>query len=139
MRKFVDKDQLRLACKRCVEVEFGQLAAAVFIQRQRDGIQPLYQRKRLLAAMCLDNPDDRIDPFLTATVPSLQHGIGLPHTSRCAEENLQPATLLFLFVTLDLVEQLVGIGPVHQLAGFSSSSARFRFSTFTRASPRMPN
>src|ERR1700722_8335890 len=115
------------------------MTLTMLMTRERNSFKPIDERQRLLAAMGLDNAHHRVDAFLPPPMSGLQHGIRLPDPSRSTEEDFQPAALLLLLVALDLVEQFVWVRAIHQLAGFNSSSARFSFSTFTRASPRMPN
>ena len=139
VREFVDEDQLRLASKRRVDIELSQLAIAIFDMRRRQHVETVEHRQRFLAPVRLDDPRHDVDAFFPPPARGLQHRERLADPSRCTEENLQPAALALLFVALDLFEQFVGIGAVHHCMGFSSSSARLSFSTFTRASPNMPN
>ena len=58
-------------------------------------------------------PTTTSTPSLLASMPCLQHGVGLADTSRRTEEDLELATLQAFFVALNLVEQFVGVRAVH--------------------------
>ena len=113
MREFVDQNQLRLAGERGVEIELAELAAAVLDLRERQHVEPFEQRRGFAAAMRFGDADHHVRAFIVTAARGLQHRIGLADAGRCAEKNLQPASLTFFFVALQLVEQLIGIGAVH--------------------------
>jgi hypothetical protein len=113
MREFVDENQLRLAGERGIEIEFSELAAAVFDMRERQNLEPFKQRRGLATAMRFGDADQHIHAFVAAPLCGLQHRVRFAHTRRRTEEYLQLAALAFFFVALQLVEQLVWIGSVH--------------------------
>ncbi|MDR8759380.1 hypothetical protein FEP90_01054 [Burkholderia multivorans] len=113
MRELVDEDQLRRACERGVEIEFGQRAAAIVDARERQHVEAVEQRGGFAAAVRLDDADHDVDAVLPALARGLQHRVGLADAGRRAEEDLEPAAPLLFLVALQLVEQLIGIGAVH--------------------------
>ncbi len=113
MREFVDEDQLRLAGERGVEIELAELAAAILDLRERQHVEAFEQRRGFTAAMRFGNADHHVRAFVVTAARGLQHCIGFADARRRAEKNLQPASLTFFFVALQLVEQLIGIGAVH--------------------------
>ena len=92
--ELVDDDQLGLAGKRRVDVEFLERAPVVFDPAPGQNFEPFDERARLGAAMRLDEPDDDVDAFISQAPRVLQHGVGLANAGRSAEKNLQPARIL---------------------------------------------
>ena len=63
--ELVDDDQLGLARKRRVQIEFIEGAAVIFDLAPRKDFEPFDERARFGAAMRLDEPDDDIDAFIS--------------------------------------------------------------------------
>ena len=66
------------------------------ILRRGTDLQPLDQRRRLLAAVRLDEPDHDVDAALLERVRLFQHAVGLADARREADVQLQPAALALL-------------------------------------------
>jgi hypothetical protein len=87
---FFDQDKLRPALPDRVEVHFLEPASFfVFDSLARDDFEAVEQRLRLLAAVRLDDPHDKVDT-LTALGPcGPQHLVCLANARRSAKKNLQ--------------------------------------------------
>src|SRR5262249_13915678 len=94
----------------------------------------------------LDHADHDVDAFRAPLVRGLEHGVGLAHAGRGADEDLEAATLLLC----RRLEQCLGrraARVLREAAGHARasyfvpavSSARLSASTFTTGSPRMPS
>jgi len=76
-----------------------------------EDLEPLEERLGLRAAVRLDVADDHVDAVRALLARRLEHGVGLAHARRGAEEHLELAALLTRLLLLDPGEQGVGVGP----------------------------
>ena len=108
--QFVHEDQARAALQGRSQVEFRNELARVRQLLPGQHLQPFEQGGGFAATVGLDHADDHLDAFGPSFLGLGQHGVGLSHAGRGAEEHLQlgapGARLLFLH----LEEQLIRIG-----------------------------
>ena len=89
--QLVHQHQLGLGGEQAVEVHLFKHHAAVFAAQQRLLRQAAEQGFCLGAAMGFDHAGDHFDALAQLGVGGLEHGVGLAHTWRGAEEDFEPA------------------------------------------------
>ena len=93
VRQLVHEKQLRTAREGGIDVKFLQQNAAVGKLLQRETLQPLRHFQRFGTVVRLQITDDDVYPKRFQILRGLQHGVGLAHARRIAEENFQFALL----------------------------------------------
>ena len=96
VRQLIHQGELRAARQQRVEVHLLQSAAAVFDLAARHDLEAFEQRLGFPAPVGLHDADDDINAFLEARACGGEHLVGLAHTGRGAEEELQPTTRTLL-------------------------------------------
>ncbi len=148
MGEFVHQDQAGPALQRTVEVELPDLDAAMVDLQKRQNRQPLGESCRFAAAVMFDNADHDVAAALQLTPGFGQHGVGLAHTGRGAEEDLEMTAPVLFRLIAEQLQQFVGVRAAVSglvvLSGLGShfsfpSSLIFSSSTLTRDSPNTPN
>ncbi len=94
MGQLVDQQHRGLARQRGIQVKLGEVALAAVRQLvtygpPRQHFQAFDQRRRLGATVRLHQAHDDIDALPLQFARGRQHGVGLAHAGRGAEENLQ--------------------------------------------------
>ncbi len=85
--ELIDDDQLRLPRQGGVEIEFLQYASAIIDFTARQNLQPFGQRRRLGAAMGLDQADHNVLAVIPGFFRAQQHGVGLADPRRRAQKH----------------------------------------------------
>jgi len=94
VRQLVDQRQFGRVGEQTVEVHLAEFQTAIR-QAQRWLLwQPQQQRLGLAAAVTFHHPGAQQHALAQLCVSSLEHGVGLAHARRRAEEHLEPATSL---------------------------------------------
>ncbi|MNO69773.1 hypothetical protein D3C76_606320 [compost metagenome] len=91
VRQFVDQRQLRRIGEQAVEIHFREADAAILGTQQRLLRQPGEQRLGLGATVGLDDTDAQGHTLAQLALGGEQHGVGLAHPGRGAEEHLETA------------------------------------------------
>src|SRR6267378_4321715 len=108
--ELVDDDESRATLERGVEVELAQLRTAVLHRPCGEDFEAIEKRRRVGALVRLDDADDDVRALGALLARGEQHGVGLAHAGRRAEEDLQLAASALCFVALHPREQSVRIG-----------------------------
>ncbi len=119
--QFVYEDELRPPRQHRIQVHFRQGCTPVGDLLAGDEFQPGNQVLRLGPVMGFHVPDDNIHPSSLALVGGLQHGIGLAHPGHIPEEDFHAAAFFLRFFSLDMGEQLVGVGTLVRHKGAVNS------------------
>ena len=153
--EFVDESELRAARDDRVDVHLIEGLPPVIDALARNDLKAVEQHLGFLAAVRLNDADNEVHAFLLLGARGLQHFEGLADPRRGANEYLQFSGAPFLapgcFKQGVGRRPLIGILPtiLHLWAAkflvratrygpAARSNARFKASTFTRGSPRMP-
>lgn len=107
--KLVHQDDSRPPREDGVYVEFLQNHALVLDLAAGDHLQPVEEGIRLGPTMGLHDPHHHVLPAHPQYMRLLEHGVGLAHTRRISEKNLEPPPLRLL--TGDLFQKRVRVGP----------------------------
>ena len=108
--QLVDQQEGGAARQGAVEVELLEDGTAILDRPSRQHLQALEQPRGLRAAVGLDEADDDVEALRALRAGGLEHGEGLAHAGRGAEEDLQlPAPLARLF-RADTPQQRIGVG-----------------------------
>ncbi len=91
MGQFVHQHQRRMPCEHGIQVHLLQGMAVVGHILQRQLWQPLQQRLGIGTAMGFHQPDHQVDAAAQLFLRAGQHGVGLAHARRRAEEHGQLA------------------------------------------------
>ena len=110
MRELIDQRHRRLAREQCVDVEFVERACLavggrIFDALARQQLQAFEQGRGFRAAVGFHQAHDHVDPTPLEFTRTRQHGVGLAHARRRAEEHGQPAAGL----ALQFADQGVGL------------------------------
>ena len=112
MCQLVDQRQLRLARQQRIQRQFFQrmpLVAHLHTRQQRHAIE---QRGGLAAAVRFHHPGHHIHALAQPLARTREHGVGLAHARRCAQEHGQP-TAVFALQFADEGIGLLGTGVRH--------------------------
>ena len=115
--QLVHEDEAGLAREGRVHVELAQRDALVRDLAYGQLLQAVQQRERVGARMGLDVAHHHVAAVLLRRVGRLEHGVGLAHAGRVAEEYLEAAAPLVIAaragarVCCDGPQQVVGVGP----------------------------
>src|SRR5207245_486386 len=93
-----------------IEIELLERDPSVRDEARRKSFEPLEQRLRFGSAVRLDIANDNIDALRPFAPGRFEHGVGLAHTGRVAEENLQLPASRASLVGLHEGQQFIGIG-----------------------------
>ncbi len=111
VRQLVDEDQAGLARQGRVKIELVQDDAAIVdLQPRQDG-QAFRPGGGFVPAVMFDNADDDVAAGVPEAKGFGQHGIGLAHAGRGAEEDFQTAAPAVAAVAVDQPQELVRIWP----------------------------
>ena len=110
MGEFVHDGEAGAAREHGLQIQFPQLRAAVGDQLAGNNGQPFKQKLGFLASVGLGERDHHVHPLGVSLARRLQHGVGLAHAGRHAEEYLQPAAGLLCLGAADGGEKCVGVG-----------------------------
>lgn len=153
--EFVDESELRAARDDRVDIHLIEGLSPVIDVLTRNDLEAVEQHLGFPSAMRFDNSDDEVHAFLLLGARRLQHFEGLADPWRGADEYLQFSGAPFLapgcFKQGVGRRPLIGILPTVLHLGADKflvratrygpaarSNAKFKASTFTRGSPRMP-
>ena len=95
-----------------VQVQLLKLDAPVVDDLRRKDLHPQSQGLRLGAGVRLDVPQHHLRAGRRLRPGRLQHGVGLAHAGRVAEEDLQLPAPLRLGLLAELLQHFVGMWPL---------------------------
>ncbi len=111
--ELVDEDELRRAHDRRIEIELGEGDAVVLHEFRRHLLEASHKARRRRPLVGFDVAGHHVHAASFRGVGRLQHGIGLAHAGRIAEEDLEmsaPCMLLIAVgIVLDGLEERIGI------------------------------
>ena len=111
MGQLVDEQERRVPGQCRIEIELGKDGTAGNGQRlARQDFKPLQLRRRVGAAMGLDDAGDDVDAGRPGGARRAEHGVGLADTRRRAEVDAQAPAPGLRFVFADPLDQRVGVG-----------------------------
>ncbi len=138
MGEFVHQGAARPPGEDGVEVHLRQAPAAIGDDLAGHGLEPDQQALGLAPPMGLDHADRHVEPVALCDPGGAQHGEGLAHAGRGAEEDLQPPAPR----PLDLGQQAFGIraalGVSHSARGGRRRARDWRAARSPRAHPASP-
>jgi hypothetical protein len=96
--------------EQAVEVEFLERPPAVIDAPTREHLEPVEQRRRLLASVRLDQTHDDVDALLAQLPGRAEHGVRLSDSRGGAKKNLQLAVVRACLFGGDASEETIRIG-----------------------------